>query len=90
MNFDKITPTFGRLLVKKLEEEMTAGGIIIPIQEEESEDDTRKVQIIAVGPKASSFQKGQVVLTGKYSGTRVTKLAEYYLINEQDVFAVIG
>ena len=93
----KIRPLHDRILVKRLaEEEMSAGGIIIP---DSAKEKPAEGQIVAVGPGKQdedgeaiplSGKKGDKVLFSKYAGTEVElDGGEHLIIREDDVLCVL-
>ncbi len=93
----KIRPLNDRLLVKRLaEEEVTAGGIIIP---DSAKEKPAEGEIVAVGPGkvsdkgdrvAPQVSVGDRVLFSKYGGTDVKLDGEDFLImREDDILGVI-
>ncbi len=93
----KIRPLNDRLLVKRLaEEEVTAGGIIIP---DSAKEKPAEGEIVAVGPGkvsdkgdrvALQVSVGDRVLFSKYGGTDVKLDGEDFLImREDDILGVI-
>jgi len=93
----KIRPLHDRILVKRLaEEEMSAGGIIIP---DSAKEKPAEGQIVAVGPGKQdedgeaiplSVKKGDKVLFSKYAGTEVElDGGEHLIIREDDVLCVL-
>jgi chaperonin GroES len=92
-----IRPLHDRVVVRRLEEELTsAGGIVIP--DSAAEKPTRG-EIIAFGPgkildngdvRALAVKVGDIVLFGKYSGTEV-KLDGHELVvmREDDIMGII-
>jgi len=92
----KIRPLQDRVIVKRLEEEESAGGIIIP---DTAKEKPMQAKVIAVG-KGKVTDDGKVlpmevnagdeVLIGKYAGTEIKIEAEEHLImREDDILAVI-
>ena len=92
-----IRPLQDRIIVKRLDEdEMTAGGIIIP---DTAKEKPQEGKVIAVGKgkvgedgKATPLdvKKGNKVLFSKYAGTEVNIDGEEHLIiREDDVLGVI-
>ena len=87
----KIRPLNDRLLVKRLqEEEMTAGGIIIP---DSAKEKPAEGEVVAVGPGkvadsgervALQVKAGDMVLFSKYGGTDVKLDGEDFLIMRED------
>ncbi|HIP40296.1 MAG TPA: co-chaperone GroES [Desulfocapsa sulfexigens] len=93
----KIRPLNDRLLVKRLqEEEMTAGGIIIP---DSAKEKPAEGEVVAVGPGkvadngervALQVKEGDMVLFSKYGGTDVKLAGEDFLImREDDILGVV-
>ena len=93
----KIRPLNDRLLVKRLqEEEMTAGGIIIP---DSAKEKPAEGEVVAVGPGkvadsgervALQVKEGDMVLFSKYGGTDVKLEGEDFLImREDDILGIV-
>ena len=94
----KVRPLHDRIIVSRIEEgEQKIGGIIIP---DTAKEKPQQGEVIATGPGriaddgkrvALEVKKGDKILIGKYSGTEV-KIdgAEYLIMREDDVLAVIG
>ena len=93
----KIRPLNDRLLVKRLkEEEMTAGGIIIP---DSAKEKPAEGEVTAVGPGkvadngervALQVKEGDMVLFSKYGGTDVKLDGEDFLImREDDILGIV-
>lgn len=94
----KVKPLADRVVIKPLEEaEQMRGGLYIP---DTAKEKPQQGEVVAVGPgKLSEEGKridlevkvGDKVLYGKYSGTEVTlDDAQYLILRESDVLAVIG
>jgi chaperonin GroES len=92
-----IKPLYDRVLVKRLEnEQMSAGGIIIP---DTAQEKTQFGAVVAAGEgkilndgsvKPLKINKGDKVIFGKYSGTEIKFGGEEYLIlREEEVLGVI-
>ena len=92
----KLTPLADRVVLKQKEaEEKTKSGIILASSAQEKPE---LYEVIEVGPGGMvdgnevvmSVKKGQTVLVGKYSGTKV-KLdeVEYTIVRQSDILAVI-
>jgi chaperonin GroES len=93
----KLRPLQDRLIVERIdEEEMSAGGIIIP---DSAKEKPQEGKIVAVGKGKTGddgklvkldVKKGDRILFGKYSGSEV-KLdgSEYLIMREDDVLGVI-
>ena len=93
----KLKPLGGRVIVEPIEqEEMTAGGIILP---ETAKEKPQEGKILAAGPGdrdedgeriPMEVQVGDKVLYAKYSGTEVKLDGKKLLIlRESDILAVL-
>ena len=93
----KLKPLGGRVIVEPIEqEEMTAGGIILP---ETAKEKPQEGKILAAGPGdrdedgdriAMEVKVGDKVLYAKYSGTEVKVDGRKLLIlRESDILAVV-
>jgi chaperonin GroES len=93
----KLKPLGGRVIVEPIEqEEMTAGGIILP---ETAKEKPQEGKILAAGPGdrdedgeriPMEVQVGDKVLYAKYSGTEVKMDGRKLLIlRESDILAVV-
>ena len=88
----KLKPLCDRVVVKMVEaEETTASGIILTASAQEK---PQVAEIIEVGPggvvDGKEIQKGQKVITSKYSGTEVKLDGEKYIIVRQsDILAIV-
>ena len=93
----KIKPLGGRVIVEPIEqEEMTAGGIILP---ETAKEKPQEGKILAAGPGdrddkgqrvPMDLKVGDKVLFAKYSGTEIKMDGRKLLImRESDVLAVV-
>jgi chaperonin GroES len=93
----KLKPLGGRVIVEPIEqEEMTAGGIILP---ETAKEKPQEGKILAAGPGdrredgervPMEVQIGDKVLYAKYSGTEVKMDGKKLLIlRESDILAVL-
>lgn len=92
-----VKPLQDRVLLKRLEnEEMTAGGIIIP---DTAKEKPQECEIIAVGPgkvlesgelRKPAVSAGNRVLIGKYSGSEI-KIdgEEHIIVREDEILAVL-
>lgn len=90
MNYNQITPTFDRVLVEKLREEVTAGGIIMPIETENTEpDNTYLAKVVAVGPLAR-VPVGTTIVVGTYAGTELEKKKGFVVIKEADILGTVN
>ncbi len=93
----KLKPLGGRVIVEPIEqEEMTAGGIILP---ETAKEKPQEGKILAAGPGerddtgkriAMEVTVGDRVLYAKYSGTEIKMDGKKVLIlREADILAVV-
>jgi len=93
----KLKPLGGRVIVEPIEqEEMTAGGIILP---ETAKEKPQEGKILAAGPGdrddegkriALDVKVGDKVLFAKYSGTEIKVDGKKLLIlRESDILAVV-
>jgi chaperonin GroES len=93
----KLKPLGGRVIVEPIEqEEMTAGGIILP---ETAKEKPQEGKILAAGPGdrdedgnriAMEVKVGDRVLYAKYSGTEVKLDGKKVLIlRESDILAIV-
>lgn len=90
-----IRPLADKVVIKRVDERTTNGGIVIP---ETATDKSQRGIVVAVGPGKTVDGKIQKmalkcndnVIFGKYSGTEVTiKGKDYLIIKEDDVIAII-
>ena len=95
---EKIRPLHDRVLVKRLEEDqMTAGGIIIP---DTAKEKTQLGTIVSIGTgkinndgslRKLAVKEGDKVLFGKFSGTEVKVGSEEYLVlKEEELLGVLS
>ena len=93
----KLKPLGGRVIVEPIEqEEMTAGGIILP---ETAKEKPQEGKILASGPGerdeagnriAMEVKVGDKVLYAKYSGTEVKVEGKKVLfLRESDILAIV-
>ena len=95
-------PLGGRVLIEPLEqEEMTAGGIILP---ETAKEKPQEGKVLAIGPGdrddqgnriAMDLKVGDRVLFAKYSGQEVPRgilpgEEEYLVLKESDILAKVS
>jgi chaperonin GroES len=94
----KLKPLGGRVIVEPIEqEEMTAGGIILP---ETAKEKPQEGNVLAVGPGDRDdkgervpieVKVGDKVLFAKYSGTEIKLDGRKLLImRESDLLAIVG
>lgn len=101
MNYTKIKPLLGRVLVKRLQaESVTSGGILLP----DKGNNQQKVGVVTeVGPGRqksngtfvkTTLKPGDYVLLPDYGGVKVPKQLgsdqEYHLYQEDDILAVVN
>ncbi len=92
-----IKPLYDRVLIKRLEnEQMTAGGIIIP---DTAQEKTQMGVVEAVGEgklmsdgsiRSLKVKKGDKIIFGKYSGTEL-KLGneEFLVLREEELLGIV-
>jgi chaperonin GroES len=91
-----VRPLYDRVVIERLEEERSAGGIVIP---DTAAEKPIRGKVISVGAgklldngelRALTVKKGDTVLFGKYSGTEI-KIdgKEYLVMREDDILAII-
>ena len=92
-----IKPLHDRVVIERLEEELTsAGGIVIP---DSAKEKPMRGKIVAVGPGKMldsgnliplGVQPGDEVLFGKYSGTEVKiEGKELVVMREDDIMGIV-
>lgn len=90
-----IHPLSDRVVIKRVDERTTEGGIVIP---ETVTDKSQRGVVIAVGPgknvdgkiQKMSLKCNDHVIFGKYSGTDITiKGKDYLIVKEDDVIAIV-
>ena len=90
-----IRPLHDRVIIQRLEERTTAGGIFIP---EIAGDKPQRGKVMAAGPgkyvdgtlRQLDVKVGDEVLFGKYSGTEVKVGAQDFLVmREEDIMGVV-
>lgn len=89
-------PLHDRVLIERIEEEVTSGGIVIPDNAKEKPS-RGKVVATGKGKKAETgevlpldVQQGDVVLFGKYAGTEVKiDNQEFVVMREEDIMGVV-
>jgi chaperonin GroES len=90
-----IRPLHDRVIIQRIEEHKTAGGIVIP---ETAGDKPQRGKVLAAGP--GKYENGQLrkldvkigdeVLFGKYSGTEVKVAGKDLLVmREEDIMGVV-
>jgi chaperonin GroES len=93
MNF---RPLHDRVLLERLEEEITSGGIVIP---DNAKEKPSRGKIVAKGKGKRmdngdvipmDVEEGDLVLFGKYAGTEVkVDGQEYVVMREEDIMGVV-
>lgn len=91
-----IKPLHDRVVIKRLAEERTAGGIVIP---DTAAEKPVRGEVVAIGPGKMldsgniiplAVKTGQKVLFGKYSGTEVKINGEELVVmREDDIMGII-
>lgn len=89
-------PLHDRVLIKRIEEEVTSGGIVIP---DNAKEKPSRGEILAIGTgkilnngeiRPLDVKVGDKVLFGKYAGTEVkVDGAELVVMREEDIMGVI-
>lgn len=96
MSAPKIRPLGDRVIVTRIVEHKTAGGIVIP---ETAGEKPQRGTVLAVGPgkyengtlRTLDLKAGDEVLFGKYSGTEVKIDGQDYLVmREDDILGVVS
>jgi chaperonin GroES len=91
----KFKPLHDRVLVRRIEEEITHGGIVIPDQAKEKPS---RGKVIAIGPgkqlddgtlRPLTVKEGDTVIFGKYSGNEVkVNNIDYIVMREDDIMGI--
>ena len=91
----RIRPLHDRVIIKRLVEEKTAGGIVIP---DTAGEKPSRGKVLAAGPgkvengtvRKLDVKIGDTVLFGKYSGTEIKVDGQDLLVmREEDIMGVI-
>ncbi|HFL8819358.1 MAG TPA: co-chaperone GroES [Candidatus Azoamicus sp. OHIO2] len=91
-----VQPLADKIIIKRLEERTTEGGLIIP---ETVGNKSQKGTVVAVGPGKydnGKLQKMHIkcndtVIFGKYAGTEITISGkDYIVLKEDDIVAIIN
>ena len=93
---ENIKPLGDRVLVKRLESESTASGIIIP---DSAKEKPQKGEVVAVGTGkidkngkriTPTVKKGDRILFGKYAGDEwKSGVEEFLFLSEDEVLAIL-
>lgn len=95
MSTVNIRPLHDRVIIQRIEENKTAGGIVIP---ETVGDKPQRGKVMATGPgkydngqlRKLDVKVGDEVLFGKYSGTEVKVNGKDLLVmREEDIMGVV-
>lgn len=91
-----VRPLYDRLVIERIEEERSVGGIVIP---DTAAEKPIRGKVVAVGNgkllengeiRPLTLKKDDVVLFGKYAGTEIKiEGKEYLVMREDDILAVI-
>lgn len=89
-------PLHDRVLVERVEEDVTSGGIVIP---DNAKEKPSRGKVLAIGDgkqlddgsrQPLSVKEGDLVLFGKFAGTEVQiEGQDYLVIREDDIMGVI-
>ncbi|HFB67986.1 MAG TPA: co-chaperone GroES [Calditrichae bacterium] len=92
----QVKPLADRIVLRPIEEDKTAGGIILP---DTAKEKSMRGEVVAVGPGRLAengerikpeVKVGDVVIYSKYAGTEIEiDGQEYLILREGDVLAVI-
>ena len=87
----KLKPLSDNVLLKGVEEEKTAGGLILATANKEKPVVS---SVVAVGPgtkdEPMTVEPGQKVIVGKYAGTEVKLDGETYsIVKLSDILAIV-
>ncbi|TES93598.1 MAG: co-chaperone GroES [Candidatus Cloacimonadota bacterium] len=88
----KVRPINRKVLVKRIEEEVKKGNIIIPDTAKEKPLKGKVIEVAQVKKDDDPMQvkKGDKVLFAKYTGTEIEiNNEEYLLMSEEDILAII-
>lgn len=91
----KFRPLHDRVLIERKEEEVSAGGIVIP---DNAKEKPSRGNVVAAGNgkvvdgklQALDVKVGDEVLFGKYGGTEVkVEGKEYVVLREEDIMGIV-
>ena len=95
---EKIKPLGNRVLIKRSENKMSKGGILLP---ETAQEKPRQGEVVAVGPgkcddkgeiQAMNVRVGDTVLFSSYAGTEVKTedgQSDFLILSEDDILGVL-
>lgn len=89
MRINNVTPTFDRVLLEKVNEEKTEGGLFVPITAEDN--NTYKAKIVAIGPDTplTKHNIGTIVIVGRYSGVELSAGSGVVIVNVKDILGTV-
>lgn len=92
-----VRPLYDRIVVERVEEERSVGGIVIP---DTASEKPMRGKVLSVGSgkllengelRPLTVKTDDIVLFGKYSGTEVKiNGKEYLIMREDDVLAIVA
>lgn len=84
-----IKPTFNYVLLTKVQQETSQGGIILP-EQADMDDTIVQGKILAIGPECEFFKEEQNVLFSFMEAKEMTyDRVKYFLVKEQDILAKV-
>lgn len=92
----KFRPLHDRVLIERVEEEVSTGGIVIP---DNAKEKPSRGKVVATGKGKVvdgkvlplDVKEGDIVLFGKYGGTEVKiEGGEFVVLREEDIMGVIA
>jgi len=97
MSTANIRPLHDRVIIERIEERTTSGGIVIP--ESVTGEKPQRGKVVAIGPgkvaengnvRKLDVKVGDEVLFGKYAGTEIKVSGRDWLVmREEDIMGVI-
>lgn len=83
-----LAPLMGRIIVKRREDEMTAGGLYIPKGSREMQ--ATEGEVVAVGSEVDITKVGATVFWGKYSGAEIERdRVKYIIMDQEDLLCIV-
>jgi chaperonin GroES len=79
----KINPLFNRVILKEVENRVSAGGILLPRGNTEK---SMTLEVVAVGGEVKRVCVGDKVIIAKYCGV---SFDEFFIVQECDILGVI-